>query len=175
MSGVTTGSYNTAVGSASGGGLGASGSQNALLGLSSGGHLTSGSYNSALGAASLWYETSGMYNTAVGYYAGVTNITNAVTSATNSTFVGANAGQGSATQHDHLTVIGAGATGDENNAVVLGRSADIVVVPGKLRIATRTPLSASDTCTKGEFTFDAGYVYWCIAANTWIRSKGAPW
>ena len=175
MSGVTTGSYNTVVGSNAGGALGASGSQNALFGLSAGGHLTSGSYNSALGSASLWYETSGMYNTAIGYYAGVTNITNAVTTATYSTFVGANAGQGSTTQHDHLTVIGAGASGDENNAVVLGRSADAVVVPGRLRIAMRTPNSASDACTKGEFTFDTVFVYWCIATNTWIRSQGTRW
>ncbi|MCL6650554.1 MAG: hypothetical protein K6U89_19830 [Chloroflexi bacterium] len=35
--------------------------------------------------------------------------------------------------------------------------------------ATRTPASSSEACNAGEIAFDAGYLYLCVASNTWKR------
>jgi hypothetical protein len=36
--------------------------------------------------------------------------------------------------------------------------------------ASRTPASSSETCNTGEIAFDAGYLYLCVAGNTWKRA-----
>ncbi|MBI5511345.1 MAG: hypothetical protein HY903_21500 [Deltaproteobacteria bacterium] len=43
------------------------------------------------------------------------------------------------------------------------------------RIGSSTPASSSAACTKGTLTFDATYVYICVAANTWKRASLASW
>ena len=40
------------------------------------------------------------------------------------------------------------------------------------RITTTAPTSSTATGTKGEIRVVAGYIYWCIATNTWIRAAG---
>ena len=44
------------------------------------------------------------------------------------------------------------------------------------RIASSSaPSSASDTGTPGDIRYDSGYVYICIANNTWKRAALATW
>jgi hypothetical protein len=45
-----------------------------------------------------------------------------------------------------------------------------------LRVRTaRTPSSATDTCAQGEISWDSGFIYVCIATNSWKRSAIAAW
>ena len=45
-----------------------------------------------------------------------------------------------------------------------------------IRVRTaRTPASATETCNAGEIAWDSGFVYVCIAANTWKRATLATW
>ena len=37
------------------------------------------------------------------------------------------------------------------------------------------PANASDTGTEGEIRFDGSYIYYCSAANTWVRAALAAW
>lgn len=43
------------------------------------------------------------------------------------------------------------------------------------RLATATPASASAACTTGTVTWDSGFVYVCVATNTWKRAAIATW
>jgi hypothetical protein len=98
---------------------------------------TTGYGNAAIGADSLEYNTTGFNNTAVGQGAGgsgsATFPANSNATGTNNTFVGSNAMPGSATQQDHLTVIGADAVGTCSDCVVLGRNSDIVQIPNGIQ------------------------------------------
>ncbi|PWA10986.1 NHL repeat-containing protein [Flavobacterium laiguense] len=40
------------------------------------------------------------------------------------------------------------------------------------KIGTTAPASATDTGTTGDIRVVPGYVYWCIATNTWVRTAG---
>lgn len=47
---------------------------------------------------------------------------------------------------------------------------------GKFYVSTsRTPASASATCTTGQIVWDASYLYVCTATNTWKRASIATW
>ena len=46
---------------------------------------------------------------------------------------------------------------------------------GKIRVASSTPANSSDTCTAGTVTWESGFIYVCIAANTWNRATLAAW
>jgi hypothetical protein len=49
------------------------------------------------------------------------------------------------------------------------------VKSGFVKIATRTPSSATDYGTAGEVRWDASYIYICVATNTWKRAAIATW
>ena len=46
---------------------------------------------------------------------------------------------------------------------------------GQLITATGTPASATATGVVGTVVWDAGYIYVCIATDTWVRSPTASW
>lgn len=77
----------------------------------------------------------------------------------------------------------------QNNVVSLTPSADgkvgigtstptsmLDVNSNSVRLRTaKTPASATDTGTVGQICWDSGYVYVCVAANTWKRAALATW
>jgi hypothetical protein len=89
--------------------------------------------------------------------AGVSSVdANKVTTGSFSTFLGYNAGPGSATQRNYLTVIGAGAAGDEDNAIVLGRAVDKVrIASGRLHLSGGTE-PVCDAGSRGMVVFVPG-------------------
>jgi len=127
--------------------------------------------NTAAGYSALLGVTSGYENTAIGSGAGYLNGTSRTTIGHDNTFIGYQASNASATQHNFMTVVGSGATGECDNCIVLGRSSDVPIVPG----AVGTPASSTAACTPGQFAFDANYIYTCVAANTWRRTATAGW
>lgn len=75
---------------------------------------------------------------------------------------------------------GSGSTQDTNlyrsAANVLQTDDAFVIGSNRLNIATaKTPASASDTGTTGDFAWDTNYVYVCVATNTWKRSGLSSW
>ena len=85
-------------------------------------------FNVAIGTSALGGLTTGAYNTALGHAAGYTigsgagSQTNAVTTATNCTFIGWQCGPSSVTARNFQTVIGAQATGyDAANTITIGQ------------------------------------------------------
>ena len=40
---------------------------------------------------------------------------------------------------------------------------------------SKTPLSATDTCSQGEIVWDTDYIYVCVATNTWKRISISSW
>lgn len=42
-------------------------------------------------------------------------------------------------------------------------------VYGKWVDAPANPMTPTTTGTKGDFTYLSGYMYFCVAANTWVR------
>jgi hypothetical protein len=182
----TTGRYNTAVGAGSLASAGtadnntavgatalyaARGGSNTAVGTQAGYYMSSGANNSMLGTDALVMTSTGQSNTAVGYFAGFVNSAVANTTGSNNTWLGAQTGPASATQHNYQTALGAGAAADCDNCIVLGRSSDSLVAPG----AVSTPASSSDACIAGQIAFDASYIYTCVATNSWRRAATAPW
>lgn len=52
----------------------------------------------------------------------------------------------------------------------------LVVNDSSIQLNTaKTPASASDTGTTGQICWDSGYVYVCVATNTWKRAAIATW
>jgi hypothetical protein len=46
---------------------------------------------------------------------------------------------------------------------------------GRPRFVSTPPSSASDTGTTGEIAWDSGFLYLCIATDTWVRAAVATW
>jgi len=40
---------------------------------------------------------------------------------------------------------------------------------------TSAPATAADTCSTGTISFDASYIYVCVADNTWLKAAIATW
>jgi hypothetical protein len=67
--------------------------------------------------------------------------------------------------------------------VGIGTTSPTVSGTGKLHVAgntmrletPRTPSSSSEACNQGEISWDANYVYVCVAASTWRRSAITAW
>ena len=127
--------------------------------------------NTGIGYSALLGVTSGYENTAIGSGAGYLNGASRTTTGHDNTFVGYQASNASATQHNFMTVVGSGATGECDNCIVLGRSSDAPIAPG----AVLTPSNSTAACTPGQFAFDASYIYTCVATNTWRRAATASW
>jgi len=153
---------------------------------------TSGSTNTAIANGALYGNTTGTNNTAVGIEAGAKSGStpswgNSVTTGTNLTFLGYQAGLGSTTQRSNSTAIGYQAYVDADNTVVLGdenvvdvfagsaKQASVTAGQFKLSALNTAPTTASDACTAGEIRIATGFIYVCVATNSWQRSTMAAW
>jgi hypothetical protein len=55
-------------------------------------------------------------------------------------------------------------------------SGNLTVNGDRIRIVTsKTPASATATGTAGEVCWDSGFIYVCVAANTWKRASISTW
>jgi hypothetical protein len=91
---------------------------------------TTGINNTAVGSGALSSNTTGCNNTAIGYNAGSANVDGSF-----NTYIGYNA-NADAGNYSYSTAIGANALITGSNQIVLGTSAETVVIPGKIRHAT---------------------------------------
>lgn len=67
-------------------------------------------------------------------------------------------------------------SGNGTTAVTVDSSQNVAIAGDTLNIATtKTPSSASDTGTTGDIVWDSGYVYVCVATNTWKRAALSTW
>jgi hypothetical protein len=159
----TTGYTNSAVGGFALNNL-TTGYDNNALGYDALDTTTSGYQNVAIGNLALDGDTTGYRNTAVGYYAlqalttgnrdialggwaGVTNTpANATTTGTYDTYIGQNAGQGSSTQLDYSTAIGADTVVSQSNSITIGCVNGINSCPAdtSVGIDNATPTHALD-------------------------------
>jgi hypothetical protein len=128
--------------------------------------------NVASGDQSQYSLTTGSYNVASGYLSGyisgaTPSAANAITTSTNTTFIGYQAGLGSPTQRTNATAIGANAYVDADNTVVLGDGAVTDVLAGstgaaRVRAGTLTlsnlPVYADNAAALGG-GLTAGQVY----------------
>jgi hypothetical protein len=99
---------------------------------------TTGTSNTAVGTGALYYNSSGIGNTAFGVGAGGSVEANANSTGSSNTFVGFQSGVASSTQLNNATAIGANALVGCNNCIVLGDSAQ----PMMVGIRTDTPTEA---------------------------------
>jgi hypothetical protein len=104
------------------------GDENAFFGAFAGGSNNTGSNNSFFGTQAGFSTTSGFNNSFFGIQAGSTNETGI-----SNTIIGALANVGS-NNLNFATALGAGAIVSSSNTVVLGRSADTVLVAGGLTV-----------------------------------------
>ncbi|MFT3744192.1 MAG: tail fiber domain-containing protein [Pyrinomonadaceae bacterium] len=124
------------------------GRYNSFFGYSAGEDNNGGEYNVFIGTDAGSLSTDGNYNSFLGISSGLSN-----TTGNNNTLVGAiaNVGAGNLT---YATAIGSGAVALTSNSVYLGRSSDIVYIPGYLRLsqlggAGTTPLCRNNANTIG--------------------------
>jgi hypothetical protein len=106
-----------------------------------------------------------------------------LTSTTDSVFLGAQARSAADGQTNEI-VIGKGAIGSGTNTATIGNTSLTRTVfngtgdfSGNLiRVRTqKTPASAVDTGSAGEWCNDASYLYVCTATDTWKRAALASW
>jgi len=136
----TTGAQNTALGSTSLY-LNKTGSYNTATGRYSL-YSNTGSYNTAMGNVALQLNAGGGGNVAVGYAAGYSN-----TTGSNNTFLGTNAGNGSASGLTNATAIGYNTQVKKNDTVILGYNANV-------GIGTSEPAYKLDVIGGGHFSGD---------------------
>ena len=72
----------------------------------------------------------------------------------------------------NTSCFGANTQPNKDNQVVLG---DANVDTVKMGGTTRTPASATAVGIKGEFCWDASYIYVCVATNSWERTALTTW
>ena len=121
----STANFNTLFGSQAGN-SNTTGERNVFVGNSAGTANLQGDRNAFFGTNAGDLNTSGFQNVFVGTNAGNTN-----TTGDNNTIIGAGADVGSSNL-SYATAIGAGTVVTNSNTVVVGRSSDVVVVPGRL-------------------------------------------
>jgi hypothetical protein len=183
----TTGNDNTAIGysalfTCSTGG------DNTAIGYTPLYSLTTGTYNIGIGQT-LTALTTGTYNLGMGYRAGNVQAdgTTALTTPNHSIYIGDNT-RGFNNSDNNSIVIGASAIGEGANKTVIGNSNTTgthlygnlttgIVTGTQIFVSAlnTAPSSASDTGTLGEIRITAGYIYVCIATNTWVRTALTSW
>jgi hypothetical protein len=166
------GSFNTAIG-ANALGFHPNGDRNVAVGNRALGTLNNGLDNVAVGADALFGLTDGQNNLAVGSGAG-----RQLNTGINNIYLGdagvpAESGTiriGSPGVHVRTFAQGIAGTGLSNGALVL------VAPDGQLGAGPGTvPLSANSACSPGRVAWDSGYIYLCVAPDTWRRSPLASW
>ncbi len=131
LSANTSGTRNSAIGYAAMAAT-TTGGGNSALGVDALGNNVGGNSNSAVGVGALRFVTSGSSNVGFGLSAGYATsgnvTTNANTTGSNNTYLGANAMPGTATQLNYASVLGSDALVSTSNTVVLGRTTDNTVL-----------------------------------------------
>ena len=124
--------------------LASEGGSNTAVGVNSGYYTSSGYNNSSLGANSMQLNSTGSNNTCIGYNAMVNGSTgsgntsigslagSSITNGTNNTLIGINSNSG----YSYSTAIGYNSTTTANNQVMLGTSAETVVIPASCTIGS---------------------------------------
>ena len=150
--------------------------------------LTTGNNNVAVGFAALYGMNTGSVNTALGGYAGrfITGGSTLNQTSSNSVYLGYNT-KAYADGDTNEIVIGYSTIGAGSNKAVIGNAniTDIyanqngtaTVNAGKFKLSAlnTAPSNASDTGTTGEIRITSGYIYVCVATNTWVRAALATW
>lgn len=184
LTGIINANYNTAVG-ASALYSTTTGEENTGLGNASLSQNTTGSGNVGVGHTALNWQSTGSNNIAIGTTAGtyIGTLTDPNTVSNNSIFIGTNS-RPLANNTDNEIVIGNLATGSGPNTATIGNQyTNKTVIKGDV-VSERTfkvtnlataPTSATDTGVLGEIRYTAGYIYVCIATNTWVRSALTTW
>lgn len=155
----TTGTFNTVVG------------QEALR------TNLAGSFNSIVGNFAL-LNAEASYVSALGRDAGRFSFAGNLTTASESIFVGYNSKSLNTSSVNEI-VIGANAVGLGNNTSVIGNSATTITgIYGNIRLVSgmaAAPASATATGTLGDIRVTSGFIYVCIATNTWVRTQLTTW
>ncbi len=191
----TTGEANTFVGASAGSGN-TTGKHNVAIGYNSGNSNEIGNYNTSVGFSATPnigdLGAAANYNTSLGYSAGASfkegidnlflgqnagstqnNITDQITQANQSIFIGAKSRGGTADNQTNQIVIGYEAKGLGSNTTVIGSTPTTVTgIFGNLRLMSgmgTPPGSSGDPGEAGTIIVTAGFIYVCIATNTWRR------
>lgn len=89
---------------------------------------------------------------------------------------------GSTVDIDEPDVLGALAAGfafgqqTTSNATTLNNHPSSYFAPASTTpVIVAAPTTAADSGTSGQIAFDTGYVYICVATNTWLRAAIATW
>ncbi|QOG04346.1 hypothetical protein [Flavobacterium sp. MDT1-60] len=182
-----SGNYNTAIGANSLYFSTAEG--NVALGNLAGSHITTGARNVVIasqtgithGAGTL---TTGSNNLVIAQNNGSDN---GLTTGSGNTILGKTSGLSSSLSNTVILSDGIGTqrfVSNSNNLTTLPAQTTALITAdgtGKsiltkeylgTRIGTVAPSSATDTGVTGEIRVVSGYIYWCIATNTWIRAAG---
>jgi len=134
-----------------------------------------GAQNSTLGSQVLWANTTGANNVAMGYNAGrfITGGSTTATVVNNSILIGFGVKVAANTQTNQI-VIGYDATGLGSNTTVLGNASTTTTgLYGNIRLVSgmaTAPASATAAGTVGDIRVTSGFIYVCIATNTWVRT-----
>jgi hypothetical protein len=141
----TTGNHNSFFGTAAGL-ANTNGNVNSFFGWAAGQANTTGDDNSFFGYSAGVFNTTGGFNSFFGRFAGLSN-----TTGDNNTIIGNLADVGSGNL-SFATAIGSGAIVGTSNTVVVGRTDDIVRIPGFLRVVQLGSPGATPLCQNVNFT-----------------------
>jgi hypothetical protein len=146
--------------------------------------LTTGNYNIGMGILALGALVTGSDNIAIGYAAG-----DSLTTGSDNTFIGYIAGLSGSQKVDatNSMALGANTYTTANNQVVIGdgnvteiwmaldKGATVIAGKYQLGALNTAPANATDTGTLGEIRVVNGFIYVCVATNSWQRAAIAAW
>ena len=137
---------------------------------------TSGSYNVAVGSETLSENRTGNGNIALGEQAGRYSGAGGVTGATNCVFIGNRQQASGVSPTNEVVISGGQSVGLGSNTTVIGNSSTTQAkIFGQVAVGGNTPASATAAGVAGTITWDANYIYVCIATNTWKRMALLTW
>jgi len=157
----TTANYNTTIGtSAMYGGTTPTGGSNVAIGYSALENYTTGQWNVAIGSTAGTGITTGSYNVLIGTQGSTGIITGSY-----NTIVGKATGLSSSLSNTIIVADGQGNKGFE------WTTPRFTIYGDTLNINTaKTPASSGAAGTTGDIVWDNGFVYVCVATNTWKRA-----
>ena len=136
-----------------------------------------GSYNSIVGNFSL-LNAEASYVSALGRDAGRFSSAGNLLTSSESIFIGFNSKSLNTSSINEI-VIGANAVGLGDNTSVIGNlSTTITGIYGNIRLVSgmaTAPASATSVGTIGDIRVTSGFIYVCIATNTWVRTQLTTW
>ncbi|MFA5931973.1 MAG: hypothetical protein WC793_01185 [Candidatus Paceibacterota bacterium] len=148
--------------------------------------LTGSDYNTLIGYQSGYGVTSGARNVVVGNST-ISASQNQITTGSNNISIGNDVAVASATASNQLDIgnliygtalDGTGATISTGNIGIGTKApqAKLDINSNSFILETaQTPATAASACITGSIAWDSGYVYVCVATNTWKRSAITTW